>query len=334
MHKTLVIPALLLVLAWAGTDALAGRGNGKGRGRGEGRNAKTNSECPREEAREGTEDTCPLCGSTYLRDDEKKLARKKGAGRPESAQAERQGSRKGRGGNANRKSGRGGRSDCDDGRGRGRGRGSARGEGRGNGRGNARRNGRGNGCRDGQGQGRGRGNGFGDGRRQGRGNGRGDGQGQGRGNGRGDGQGQGRGGDGARVLTGDETEAKPASKEYLARLQATLEEELFARDYYRSAYESLDGFRRFGNLSRAEQNHADAIAAAIERFGGKPVLSHSQKIIVPDSVAAADAVCTVIEKKVIKIYKGLIRDCPDETVRKSLERIQQANYRHLSVVSR
>ena len=33
-------------------------------------------------------DTCPLCGSTSLRDDEKKLARKKGAGRPESAQAE------------------------------------------------------------------------------------------------------------------------------------------------------------------------------------------------------------------------------------------------------
>ena len=55
---------------------------------------------------------------------------------------------------------------------------------------------------------------------------------------------------------------------------------------------------------------------------------------IPESVAKADAECTVIEKKVIEIYAGLIKDCPDDAVRKSFERIQEANRRHLSAVSR
>ncbi|MEN8150345.1 MAG: DUF2202 domain-containing protein [Planctomycetota bacterium] len=135
-------------------------------------------------------------------------------------------------------------------------------------------------------------------------------------------------------MSTDSPAAKPASKEYLARLQATLEEELYARDYYRAAFDALDGYRRFGNLSRAEQNHADAIQKAIVRLGGKPVNRQTRKIAVPDTVEAADSECEAVEKKVIEIYAGLIADCPDEIVKKSLERIQEANRRHLAAVTR
>ena len=168
---------------------------------------------------------------------------------------------------------------------------------------------------------------------EGRGRGRG-GRSEGRGRGgRGPGNGRGPGG-GSCLPDAAEPAAAPASPEYLARLQATLEEELYARDYYKAASAALDGYRRFANLSRAEENHADAIVAAMKRLGGEPVLRQDRAVTVPESVAAADAECTAIERKVIEVYSGLIEDCPDEVVKKSLTRIQEANRRHLSVVSR
>ena len=125
---------------------------------------------------------------------------------------------------------------------------------------------------------------------------------------------------------------KPASPEYLKRLQTALESELYARDYYAAAAKALPGVRRFSNLARAEANHAAAITSAITTLGGKPVQQQKVAIAVPSSVAAADAHCTEIELYVIAMYKGLIKDCPDGGVKQKLERIQVANYRHLQVV--
>jgi bacterioferritin (cytochrome b1) len=130
-------------------------------------------------------------------------------------------------------------------------------------------------------------------------------------------------------LNGRTTATVPAP--YLKRLQSILGEELYARDYYQAASKAF-GARKFANLSRAEQRHADAIASAIHYLGGKPVLSHSRPIVVPKTAAESERVCQDIEKLVIKEYKGLIQDCPDPALLKMLNSIQSANQRHLQAV--
>jgi len=126
---------------------------------------------------------------------------------------------------------------------------------------------------------------------------------------------------------------EPASAEFLADLQSTLAKELYARDYYLAASKALK-VRRYGNLARAEQNHADAIAAAITRLGGTPTLAHDEEVKTPATSAEADAECTKIENTVIEVYAGLIENCPDDAVRKVLTNIQRSNRRHLAAVSR
>ena len=121
----------------------------------------------------------------------------------------------------------------------------------------------------------------------------------------------------------------PAS--YLVRLQGVLAKELYARDYYKKAVAGT-GIRRFQNLARAEQNHANGIAAAIVYLGGKPVLKHNSKIKVPANWTAADAECQAIEKTVIVLYKGLIKDCPDPELLPLFKKIQASNHRHLRAV--
>jgi len=141
-----------------------------------------------------------------------------------------------------------------------------------------------------------------------------------------------RGGGGcAAELTGT-TQVKNIPQTYLTRLQSTVEKELYARDYYKAAAAALPGVRRFANLAKAEQNHADAIAAAIRYLRGTPSMKPTIKVVVPKTVAEADAECRKIELMVIDIYKGLIKDSPDPKVTKVLQRIQSSNYRHLAAV--
>tara|TARA_R110002096_G_scaffold358_18_gene2165 strand:- start:326 stop:1423 length:1098 start_codon:yes stop_codon:yes gene_type:complete len=159
--------------------------------------------------------------------------------------------------------------------------------------------------------------------------------GKGKGPGKGNGLGKGKGAmakgscQDTSIDVGRTTATAPAA--YLKRLQSILAEELFARDYYQAASKSLGG-RRFGNLSRAEQRHADAIASAIRSLGGKPVLSHGRSIVPAKTMAESERVCRDIEKLVIKEYKGLIQDCPDPALLKVLNNIQSANLRHLRAV--
>ena len=121
-------------------------------------------------------------------------------------------------------------------------------------------------------------------------------------------------------------------KEYLARLQSTVEKELYARDYYKAAANALPGVRRFANLTTAEQRHADAIVSAIRYLGGTASTTPTIKVVTPKTVAEADAECRKIELMVIDIYKGLIKDSPDSKVTRVLKRIQSSNYRHLAAV--
>ena len=149
---------------------------------------------------------------------------------------------------------------------------------------------------------------------------------------RGRGRGGRRGGGGGGGGGGGAQPVKPATAKYLSRLQVALESELYARDYYAAAAKALPGVRRFSNLTQAEANHAAAITSAITKFGGKPVQQQKVAIVAPKSVEQADAHCTEIELYVIEMYKGLIKDCPDEGIKKKLKRIQAANFRHLQAV--
>ena len=140
------------------------------------------------------------------------------------------------------------------------------------------------------------------------------------------------GGGGGRGPGAGTKPVKPATPAYLKRLQTALESELYARDYYAAAALALPGVRRFSNLTRAEANHAAAVTSAMTKLGGKPVQQQKVAIVVPLTVQQADAHCTEIELYVIEMYKGLIKDCPDDGVKEMLKRIQKANYRHLQVV--
>ena len=119
---------------------------------------------------------------------------------------------------------------------------------------------------------------------------------------------------------------------YRNALQATLERELYARDYYTAASQALNGVPRFANIARAEQKHANAVANMILYLGGIPVLAHNYPVIVPTSVAEADATCEQIELLVITVYDRLIRTCPDPALLPMLNSIQAANYVHLDAV--
>lgn len=122
------------------------------------------------------------------------------------------------------------------------------------------------------------------------------------------------------------------ARAWASRLQTVLEAELYAKEYYQTAARALNGFRRFQNLSRAENNHANAIAYAIGLLGGTPDWVQNQPITPPQSVAEADAHCREIELHVIEVYEGLIADAPTSQLLAIFQNIQQANYQHLSVV--
>ena len=74
---------------------------------------------------------------------------------------------------------------------------------------------------------------------------------------------------------------------------------------FKAASASLE-VRRFGNLARAEQHHADAIRDSIRYLGGQPILEHNRKVAVPKSAVEADEVCRKIELAVINVYESLI----------------------------
>jgi len=181
----------------------------------------------------------------------------------------------------------------------------------------------------GKGKGQCKGKGQGNGQGKGKGKGKGDGQGKGKGKGKGQGKGQGAQLNNAVAVTA--TVTAPAA--YMRRLQSALEDELFAHDVYTSA-DGAHNARRYQNLARAEQRHANAIAAAIRSLGGEPVLEHKQTVDAATTMVAADKTCEEIELHVIKIYAGLIEDCPDPALLPMLENIQAANRRHLNAVSR
>ena len=134
------------------------------------------------------------------------------------------------------------------------------------------------------------------------------GKGQGKGQGTGKGQGKGQGAQLNNAVALNASVTAPAA--YIQRLQSALEDELFAHDVYTSASEANNA-RRYQNLARAEQRHANAIAAAIRSLGGEPVLEHKQTVGAATTTVAADKTCEEIELHVIKIYAGLIEDCPD-----------------------
>ena len=119
---------------------------------------------------------------------------------------------------------------------------------------------------------------------------------------------------------------------FLDRLQATLEAELYAKEYYQAAARALNGFRRYQNLAKAENNHANAIAHAIELLGGTPIWVQNEPIIPPRTIAQADGHCREIELHVIDVYEGLIADAPTSQLEAIFQKIQKANYQHLSVV--
>lgn len=122
-------------------------------------------------------------------------------------------------------------------------------------------------------------------------------------------------------------------RNYLKTLQSTLERELYARDYYTAAAQALNGPPRFGNLALAEQKHANAVANMITFLGGTPVLAHNIPVVVPATVAEADAVCEQVELFVIDVYKRLINACPDPALLPVLNNIQASNYAHLDAVN-
>lgn len=119
---------------------------------------------------------------------------------------------------------------------------------------------------------------------------------------------------------------------YTAALQATLEKELYARDYYTLAAQVLQGPPRFGKLALAEQKHADHVASMITYLGGTPVLAHNFPVVPPATVAEADATCEQIELLVIDVYARLIHACPDPVLLPILNSIQASNYAHLDAV--
>ncbi|MFH0946078.1 MAG: ferritin-like domain-containing protein [Planctomycetota bacterium] len=119
--------------------------------------------------------------------------------------------------------------------------------------------------------------------------------------------------------------------EYLERLQGTLEKELAARDAY-SAAAKQTGFRRYDNLSRAEQNHVDSVSNLIRYLGGEPDARQPGLDQTDTQQDLSDLQFQEIERDFIRAYEGLIRDCPDPEILLVLERIQQANDRHLTVV--
>jgi hypothetical protein len=119
---------------------------------------------------------------------------------------------------------------------------------------------------------------------------------------------------------------------WIARLQTVLEAELYAKEYYQAAARALNGFRRFQNLARAENNHANAIAYAIGTFGGTPNWVQNETITPPATVQEADDHCKGIELHVIDVYEGLIADAPNSQLLMIFQNIQKANLQHLSVV--
>lgn len=118
---------------------------------------------------------------------------------------------------------------------------------------------------------------------------------------------------------------------WIARLQPVLESELYAKEYYEAAYNAL-GVRRHQNLANAEQNHAEAIAYAIELCGGTPQWVQNETITPPTTVDEADAHCEEIELYVIDVYNGLIADAPAPELSVIFRNIQRANYKHLDAV--
>lgn len=118
----------------------------------------------------------------------------------------------------------------------------------------------------------------------------------------------------------------------MALLKSALEDELYARDYYLAAAKALPGVRRFANLARAEQNHADMVAAMIRALGGQPDLERTRAVETPETLAAADTECRKIENHVIEAYARLIKEAPADPIRTALSRIQTSNQRHLAAV--
>lgn len=128
------------------------------------------------------------------------------------------------------------------------------------------------------------------------------------------------------------TSSRPEVVAYVERLQDILADELYAQEFYSVAASDTRG-HRYANLAAAEGRHAAAISSAIRTLGGQPIVAHGRRIGAVESQAAADGTCREIELKVIELYKGLIKDCPDPRLVPVLERLQEANYRHLSAVS-
>lgn len=267
----------------------------------------------------------------------------RGEGRRRGRQAAQQaeGRRGGCGGKAKRQSQGQGRGCGQAGRGQGRGCGQA-GRGQGVGQGEARRGqahrgqGEGRGCRQSQGEGEASATGRGCG--QARGQGRGAGQGcRQKSSGRACGQVRGQGGQRQGAAQGCAAQTafadlEPASEAYLAALASALEDELYARDYYLAAAKALPGVRRFSNLARAEQNHANMVAAMIRALGGQPDLERTRAVETPETLAAADTECRKIENHVIEAYARLIKEAPADPIRTALSRIQASNHRHLAAV--
>ena len=126
---------------------------------------------------------------------------------------------------------------------------------------------------------------------------------------------------------------RPPNAAFALRLQTALESELYARDYYKAARKALPQMPHFARLEAAEQRHANAISTAIRQLGAKPLLKQKAAIKVPTTAEEANAECRRIELHVIKLYKGLIADCPDlKPVQTILNNLQRANYRHLRSV--
>jgi len=154
------------------------------------------------------------------------------------------------------------------------------------------------------------------------------GPGKGLGGGRGQGLGRTPGGENAAAPTLPPDQARL----WIGKLQDVLEAELYAKEYYQAAARALNGFPRFQNLARAENNHANAIAYAITSLGGTPNWVQNEPITPPASIAAADAHCQEIELHVIEIYAGMIADAPTNQLLMIFENIQKANRHHLRVV--
>ncbi len=134
-----------------------------------------------------------------------------------------------------------------------------------------------------------------------------------------------------KLSAADPAPVRALQTDYVERLQQALAIEIESRLWYDAAAKAV-GLRRYANLARAEQHHETAIRALITKLGAEPREPKPSAIEPVTDRAQADAHCAAIERKVIELYRSLIADCPDDTMRPVLEHIQVANHRHLAVV--